>query len=306
MNSDSTVRSNLNSLLKKAFDLNWDIFLDFEISDLPKLNEPVVPISQVTQLSGPSEAGCSTSNVVHPESVEVTESEPVQSKEHTQSESTLPADEADHLEIEAEIQAVIDKYDDHNNLIMFNPYLVFTIGLKIIPQHKGVQTRYATTNECMFVNFLSAIVPKKPSDAMRDLDWINAMQNELREFERNQVWRLVPRPKDKSIIGTKWAFRKKKDEMGIVVRNKAQLVAKGYCQQEGIDYDEIFAPVICIEAIKLFLAYAAQKNFKIYQMDVKSAFLNDILHEEVYVSQPGFVDPQKPDHAYVLDKAPYG
>ncbi|KAI3697266.1 hypothetical protein L6452_30160 [Arctium lappa] len=132
-------------------------------------------------------------------------------------------------------------------------------------------------------------------------------QNELNEFKRNQVWRLIPRPKDKSIVGTKWVFRNKKDEAGIIVRNKARLVAKGYNQQEGIDYDETYAPVARIEAIRIFLAYAAHKNIKVYQMDVKSAFLNDILHEEVYVSQPeGFVDPKFPDHVYVLDKALYG
>ncbi|MGI4673506.1 reverse transcriptase domain-containing protein, partial [Klebsiella pneumoniae] len=96
---------------------------------------------------------------------------------------------------------------------------------------------------------------------------------------------------DRSVIGTKWVFRNKMDENGIITRNKARLVAKGYCQEEGIDFDETFAPVARLEAIRIFLAYAAHANFKVYQMDVKSAFLNGELEEEVYVSQPpGFED----------------
>nr|GFB38307.1 hypothetical protein [Tanacetum cinerariifolium] len=108
-------------------------------------------------------------------------------------------------------------------------------------------------------------------------------------------------------IKTKWIFKNKKDESSLVIRNKARLVADGYSQQEGIDYDEPFAPVARIEAIRLFLAYVAHKDFTIFQMDVKTAFLNEILKEEVYVGQPlGFVCKQYPDHVYALDKALYG
>nr|GFB11421.1 copia protein [Tanacetum cinerariifolium] len=111
----------------------------------------------------------------------------------------------------------------------------------------------------------------------------------------------------KSVIKTKWIFKNKKDESSLVIRNKARLVAVGYSQQEGIDYDETFAPVARIEAICLFLAYVAHKDFTVYQMDVKIAFLNEILKEEVYVGQPlGFVSKQYPDHVYALDKALYG
>ena len=110
------------------------------------------------------------------------------------------------------------------------------------------------------------------------------MQEELNQFERNKVWALVPAPKNKSIIRTKWVFRNKMDEAGVVVRNKARLVAKGYSQQEGIDYDETFAPVARLEAIRIFLAFVAHSNFKVYQMDVKSAFLNGELAEKVYVT----------------------
>nr|GEY33593.1 retrovirus-related Pol polyprotein from transposon TNT 1-94 [Tanacetum cinerariifolium] len=115
------------------------------------------------------------------------------------------------------------------------------------------------------------------------------------------------RPEGKSIIKTKWVFKNKKDEISLVIRNKARLVAVGYSQQEGIDYDETFVHVARIEAIRLFLAYVAHKDFTVFQMDVKTSFLNGILKEEVYVGQPpGFVSKQYPDHVYALDKAMYG
>nr|GFC17857.1 retrovirus-related Pol polyprotein from transposon TNT 1-94 [Tanacetum cinerariifolium] len=133
------------------------------------------------------------------------------------------------------------------------------------------------------------------------------MQEELDQFARLKVWRLVPRPEGKSVIKTKWIFENKKDESSLVIRNKARFVAVGYSQQEGIDYDKTFAPVARIEAIRLFLAYAAHKDFTVFQMDVKTTFLNGILKEEVCVSQPlGFVSKQYPDHVYALDKALYG
>ncbi|CAM8887426.1 unnamed protein product [Rhodiola kirilowii] len=133
------------------------------------------------------------------------------------------------------------------------------------------------------------------------------MQEELHQFERNEVWRLVPRPKDKNVIGTKWVFRNKMDDKGVVVRNKALLVVKGYNQQEGIDYDETFTPVARLEAIRLLIAYSTYHGFSLQQMDVKTAFLNGVLKEEVYVSQtPGFEDKDHPNHVYVLDKALYG
>ncbi|GKF73205.1 putative ribonuclease H-like domain-containing protein [Tanacetum coccineum] len=109
------------------------------------------------------------------------------------------------------------------------------------------------------------------------------------------------------VISTKWVYRNKRDERGVVVRNKARLVAQGYTQEEGIDYDEVFAPVARIEAIRLFLAFASFMGFILYQMDVKSAFLYDTIDEEVYVSQPpGFVDPDHPTKVYKVVKALYG
>ncbi|KAJ9555727.1 hypothetical protein OSB04_010341 [Centaurea solstitialis] len=170
-----------------------------------------------------------------------------------------------------------------------------------------VQTRSTTANECLFAAFLSNVEPLKVVDALADPDWFIAMQEEINQFVRLKVWRLVPRPEGKSIIDTKWIFKNKKDEDNVVVRNKARLVAKGYRQQEGIDYNETFAPVARIEAIRMFLAYAAHKDFTVYQMDVKTTFLNGVFQEEVYVSQPeGFVDEDHPDHVYILDKALYG
>ena len=112
---------------------------------------------------------------------------------------------------------------------------------------------------------------------------------------------------NRSVVGTKWVFKNKIDSDGTIIRNKARLVAKGYSQQEGIDYDETFAPVARLEAIRIFLAYAAHMKFKVFQMDVKSAFLNGELEEEVYVEQPpGFIDPKYPNHVYRLDKTLYG
>ncbi|GJR45500.1 putative ribonuclease H-like domain-containing protein [Tanacetum coccineum] len=133
------------------------------------------------------------------------------------------------------------------------------------------------------------------------------MQEELLQFQLQKVWTLVNLPNGKRAIGTKWVFRNKKDERGIVVRNKARLAAQGYTQEEGIDYDEVFAPVARIEAIRLFLAYASFMGFIIYQMDVKSAFLYGTIEEEVYVCQPpGFEDPQFLDKVYKVEKALYG
>ncbi|GKB43285.1 putative ribonuclease H-like domain-containing protein [Tanacetum coccineum] len=133
------------------------------------------------------------------------------------------------------------------------------------------------------------------------------MQEELFQFKIQKVWTLVDLPSGKKAIGTKWVYRNKKDERGIVVRNKARLVAQGYKQEEGIDYDEVFAPIARVEAIRIFLAFASFMNFPVYQMDVKSAFLYSTIEEEVYVCQPlGFVDPEFPEKVYKVEKALYG
>ncbi|GJT23235.1 retrovirus-related pol polyprotein from transposon TNT 1-94 [Tanacetum coccineum] len=167
--------------------------------------------------------------------------------------------------------------------------------------------RSQAQNQSNFFCFISTIEPKNVNEALTDDSWIVAMQEELNQFIANDVWELVPQPRNMTIIGTKWVFRNKLDENGIVSRNKARLVAQGYNQQEGIDYDETYAPVARLESIRILLAYACALDFKLFQMDVKSAFLNGFINEEVYVAQPpGFIDFEKPDHVYKLKKALYG
>nr|GEX83085.1 retrovirus-related Pol polyprotein from transposon TNT 1-94 [Tanacetum cinerariifolium] len=151
---------------------------------------------------------------------------------------------------------------------------------------KPVQTRrqIATDPEmCMFALTVSTVEPKNIKEAMADSAWIEAMQEELHQFDRLQ------------------------DENQTIHRNKARLVAKGYAQEEGIDFEESFAPVARLETVWIFVAYAAHKSFLIYQMDVKTTFLNGPLKEEVYVAQPdGFIDPDNPEKVYRLRKALYG
>ncbi|GJS36894.1 putative ribonuclease H-like domain-containing protein [Tanacetum coccineum] len=160
---------------------------------------------------------------------------------------------------------------------------------------------------CYYDAFLTSVEPKNYKDALTQACWIEAMQEELHEFERLEVWELVPPPDKAFVISLKWIYKVKLDELGGILKNKARLVARGYRQEEGIDFEESFAPVARLEAIRIFLAFAAHMNMVIYQMDVKTAFLNGNLREEVYVSQPdGFVDPDKPNYVYKLKKALYG
>jgi hypothetical protein len=167
-------------------------------------------------------------------------------------------------------------------------------------------TRSHLANFCQYFSFVSSIELAKVEKALEDEDWVMAMQEELNNFERNQVWTLVERP-NTNVIGTKWVFRNKQDENSMVTRNKARLVAQGFTQVEGLDFDETYAPVARIEAIQMLLAFVAHHDFKLYQMDVKSAFLNGPIQELVYVEQPsGFEDPKFPNHVYKLQKVLYG
>ena len=155
--------------------------------------------------------------------------------------------------------------------------------------------------------YLSQVEPKKVDEALQDANWINSMHEELHQFVRNDVWELVPRPEGVNMIGTKSIFKNKSDERGTVIRNKSRLVAQWYTQEEGVDFDETFAPVARLESIRILLAIPCHLKFKLYQMDVKSALLNGMLQEEVYVEQPeGFVDPHKPNDVYKLKRALYG
>jgi hypothetical protein len=133
-----------------------------------------------------------------------------------------------------------------------------------------------------------------------------AIQEELNNFKRNKVWSLVPHPKQ-NVVGTKWVFHNKQDEYGVVIRNKVSLVAKGYAQITCLDFEETIAPLSRLESIRILLAYVAHHSFKLFQMDVKSTFLNGPINEEVYVEQPPrFKDDRYPDHVYELSKALYG
>ncbi|GKE76529.1 retrovirus-related pol polyprotein from transposon TNT 1-94 [Tanacetum coccineum] len=144
---------------------------------------------------------------------------------------------------------------------------------------------------CYFDAFLTSVEPNNFKQAMTEPSWIDAMQEEIHEFQRLEVWELVSCPDKVLLIKLKWIYKVKTDEFGGVLKNKARLVAQGFRQEEGIDFEESFASVSRIEAIHIFVANAAHKNMKIYQMDVKTTFLNGNLKEKVYVSQPkGFVD----------------
>jgi hypothetical protein len=143
-------------------------------------------------------------------------------------------------------------------------------------------------------------------DALQDPDWVVAMKEELNNFKRNKVWSLVERLRQ-NVVRTKWVFHNKQDEHGVVTRNKARLVAKSYSQVEGLDFEEAFAPVARLESIFILLAYATHHDFKLYQMDVKNAFLIGPIKEEVYVEQPpGFEDQGYSNHVYKLHKALHG
>jgi hypothetical protein len=144
--------------------------------------------------------------------------------------------------------------------------------------------------------FFALFEPRDVGHTLSDSSWVDAMHEELENFERNQVWTLVDSPRDVNIIGTKWVFKNKQGYDGEVVRNKAHLIAQGYNQIEGLDFGETFAPVTRLEVISILLAFAASKGFKLYQMDMKSTFLNGVIQEEVYVRQsPGFESPKHPD-----------
>ncbi|WVZ90695.1 hypothetical protein U9M48_036976 [Paspalum notatum var. saurae] len=155
--------------------------------------------------------------------------------------------------------------------------------------------------------YVATFEPRDMSHALSDSNWVNAMHEKLENFERNHVWDLVEPPPNFRSVGTMWVFKNKQGDNGMVVRNKARLVAQGFCQKEGIDYKETFAPAARLEAIRILLAFAASKGFKLQQMNAKSAFLNGFIEEEVYVREPpGFESARFSDRVYKLRKALYG
>ncbi|GAA0154030.1 transmembrane signal receptor [Lithospermum erythrorhizon] len=155
--------------------------------------------------------------------------------------------------------------------------------------------------------FIVKIKPANMKEALEDAHWISAMHEELFQFLRNDVWELVPRHEAHNVIGTKWIYKNKSDEHGNVIRNKARLVAHGYSLVEGVEFEETFEPVARLETIILLLCLACLMEFKLFQMDVKSVFLNGITEEEVYMQQPkGFIDVDHPKHVFKLKKALHG
>jgi hypothetical protein len=180
---------------------------------------------------------------------------------------------------------------------------------RIIGDINECTTRLRFRNASHFAHsaFVATVEPKDIGHALSNPNWVNAMHEELENFDRNQVWELVEPPPNCKPIGTKWGWKNKEGKNGEVVRNKSRLVAQGYSQKEGIYYEETFALVARLEAIRILLAFFVAKVFKLYQMDVKSAFLNGFLEEEVYVKQPlGFERAEFPHKVYRLRKVLYG
>nr|GEX34905.1 hypothetical protein [Tanacetum cinerariifolium] len=157
---------------------------------------------------------------------------------------------------------------------------------------------------CIYALTISIMEPKTVEEALTDPAWIESMKEELHQFIRLDVWELISSPNGIKPLTLKWLFRNKHDEENTVICNKTRLVVRGYRQEEGIDFEESFASVARMEAIRIFLAYAAHKGFIVYQMDVKITFLHGALKGDVYVCQPeGFIDSNHPSHVYKLKKA---
>ena len=162
-------------------------------------------------------------------------------------------------------------------------------------------------NHVTYHCYLAQFEPKRVEEALQDENWVESMHEELNQFVRNGVWELAPRLENVHVIGTKWIFKNKTNEDGEIIWNKSRLVTQGYTQVEGVDFDESFAPVARLESIRILMSIACTVNFKLYQMDVKCAFLNGYLNEEVFFEQPkGFEDPHCPYHVLRLKKALYG
>jgi hypothetical protein len=180
---------------------------------------------------------------------------------------------------------------------------------RIISHINEHTTRSRSRNASHFAHsaFVATFEPNDIGHALSDPNWVYSMHEELENFERNLVWELVEPPLNCKHIGMKWLWKNKEGENDEVVRNKSRLVAQGYSQKQGIDYEEIFSHVARLEAIRILLAFSMAKGFKLYQMDVKSAFLNGFLEEEVYVKQPpSFESVEFPHKVYRLRKVLYG
>jgi hypothetical protein len=149
--------------------------------------------------------------------------------------------------------------------------------------------------------------PAGYEEAFKDIKWKKAMEEEMSMIQKNKTWDLVDRPEGRKVIGVKWIFKTKFNADNSINKYKAKLVVKGYAQIFGVDYSDTFAPIARLDTIRLLLAIAAQKGWKVFQLDVKSAFLNGVLQEEIYVEQPdGFVIQGEEDKVYLLQKLSTG
>jgi hypothetical protein len=157
------------------------------------------------------------------------------------------------------------------------------------------------------LNFTSAEEPTSFKEAEQDATWRAAMREEMKAIEDNDTWELTSLPAGHRAIGLKWVYKVKRNEAGDVVRHKARLVAKGYVQRAGIDFDDVFAPVVRLESVRMMVALAAHEGWEVHHMDVKSAFLNGVIEEEVYIQQPpGFSTTGSENKVLRLHKALYG
>ncbi|KAI3725030.1 hypothetical protein L1987_64802 [Smallanthus sonchifolius] len=259
-----------------------------------------IPVPAHSKSNMESSGSGATSETIEDNTIPIIDVAPQSPTENpTDNIANLPAENITNLEEVLE-QDEIPKLRIHKNHPTDN-----IIG----PLNVGVRTRSAcdALENNMFSCFISQVEPKNIKAALLENSWVEAMQEELQQFSKLNMWNLVDLPKNKVPIDTRGVSRNKKDEGGIVVQNKARLVVHGFYQEEGIDFEEVFAPMACLEAIRMFLAYAAYMDFTAHHMDVKSEFLYGKVQEEVYVKQPpGFIDPNFPDRVYKLDKALYG
>nr|GEV34608.1 retrovirus-related Pol polyprotein from transposon TNT 1-94 [Tanacetum cinerariifolium] len=290
---------------------NWDMLFQLMFDEL--LNPPPSVIHQGPEVIAliddviPPVQDDSTGS---PSSTPVDQDAPSTSKSHTtieiQSSVTPQVVKEDNLDIEVAymgndplLGVPITEVTSAQSSSTVSPHQIVPVSTQLQLHEQALF--------CYYDAFLSFVEPKMYKDALTQSCWIEAMQEELNEFERLEVWELVPRPDKLIVITLKWVYKVKLNELGGILKNKSRLVTRGYLQEEGIDFEESFAPVARLKAIWIFLAYSADKNMVVYQMDVKTAFLNGNLGEEVYVSQSnGFVDQDNPNHVYKLKKALFG
>nr|GFA81218.1 hypothetical protein [Tanacetum cinerariifolium] len=301
----ATISSRLDLLFQPLF----DELLTPPPSVHPPAPEVIAPISEVIAPKLAESTGSSSSTTVDQDA-------PSPSKSQMTPETQPPVIPNDVEEDNRDIEVVHMGNDPFFGMPIpkvasYQSSSTDSIHTIVHPDHQISQHNSKWTKdhplEKIIDAFLTSVEPKTYKDALTQSCWIEAMQEELNKFERLEVWELAPRPDKVMVITLKWIYKVKLGELGGILKNKARLVARGYRQDEGIDFEESFAPVARLEAIRIFLVYAAHKNMVVYQMNVKITFLNGNLWEEVYVSQSdGFVDPDNPNHVYKLKKALYG